>query len=176
MRFKTKKELLEHLGKNVNDRKLVDRMMSKGEVVMVDWEYEYNTPAEDFSEREKELMEKIEWLEFTLDLKESQIEGLRWEIEELKKTPAVQVEKNVAYTTNEVSDSELLWHLEYLYDMVEKKNSFIAEVVQQFFNKNRMSYDYDWAREECYKIFKYVEDLNEQDELEYVKDIIWKRW
>lgn len=89
MRFKTKKELLEHLGKNVNDRKLVDRMMSKGEVVMVDWEYEYNTPAEDFSEREKELMEKIEWLEFTLDLKESQIESLNKEIEELKNTPSL---------------------------------------------------------------------------------------
>jgi len=88
MRFKTKKELLEHLGKNVNDRKLVDRMMSKGEVVMVDWEYEYNTPAEDFSEREKELMDKIEWLEFTLDLKESQIESLNNEIKELKNTPS----------------------------------------------------------------------------------------
>ena len=83
---------------------------------------------------------------------------------------------NKVNTLTEVSDSELLWHLGYLYDMVEKKNSFIDEVVQQFFNKNRMSYDYDWAREECYKIFKYVEDLNEQDELEYVKDIIWKRW
>ena len=88
MRFKTKKELLEHLGKNVNDRKLVDRMMSKGEVVMVDWEYEYNTPAEDFSEREKELMDKIDGLEFTLDLKESQIESLQNEIKELKKTPS----------------------------------------------------------------------------------------
>lgn len=88
MRFKTKKELLEHLGKNVNDRKLVDRMMSKGEVVMIDWEYEYNTPAEDFSGREKELMDKIDGLEFTLDLKESQIESLQNEIEELKKTPA----------------------------------------------------------------------------------------
>lgn len=88
MRFKTKKELLEHLGKNVNDRKLVDRMMSKGEVVMVDWEYEYNTPAEDFSEREKELMDKIDGLEFTLDLKESQIESLQNEIKELKNTPS----------------------------------------------------------------------------------------
>lgn len=86
MRFKTKKELLEHLGKNVNDRKLVDRMMSKGEVVMVDWEYEYNTPAEDFSGREKELMDKIDGLEFTLDLKESQIESLNNEINSLKKT------------------------------------------------------------------------------------------
>ena len=31
--FSSKKELLKHLGKNENDRKLVDRMISKGEVI-----------------------------------------------------------------------------------------------------------------------------------------------
>ena len=36
MKFRTKKELLQYLGKNENDRKLVDRMMIKGIVHLVD--------------------------------------------------------------------------------------------------------------------------------------------
>ena len=86
MKFKTKGELLEYLGKNRTDNKLVDRMIIRWEVNKTSEGYEYNTPAEDFSEREKELMDKIDGLEFTLDLKESQIESLQNEIDDLKKT------------------------------------------------------------------------------------------
>jgi len=89
MKFKTKWELLEYLGKNKKDNKLIDRMIIRWDVNKTSEGYEYNTPAEDFSWREKELMDKIEWLEFTLDLKESQIESLNKEIEELKNTPSL---------------------------------------------------------------------------------------
>lgn len=34
MKFQTKKDLLRYLGKNEDDRKLVDRMIARGEVVM----------------------------------------------------------------------------------------------------------------------------------------------
>jgi len=34
MKFQTKKDLLRYLGKNEEDRKLVDRMIARGEVVM----------------------------------------------------------------------------------------------------------------------------------------------
>lgn len=39
MEFRTKKELLEYLGKKGNDNKLVDRMMMRGEVEKKDWVY-----------------------------------------------------------------------------------------------------------------------------------------
>lgn len=39
MEFETKKALLEYLGKDSNDRKLVDRMMARWEVRMKDWMY-----------------------------------------------------------------------------------------------------------------------------------------
>jgi len=34
--FQSKKEVLEYLGKSPNDRKLVDRMISKGEIEKTD--------------------------------------------------------------------------------------------------------------------------------------------
>ena len=34
MKFQTKKDLLRYLGKNEDDRKLVDRMIARGEVIM----------------------------------------------------------------------------------------------------------------------------------------------
>ena len=41
MWFRTKKALLEYLGKNWNDNKLVDRLVNKGLVERVEWGYEY---------------------------------------------------------------------------------------------------------------------------------------
>lgn len=46
MRFRTKKEVLEYLGKNTNDRKLVDRMITRWEIIMTNWEYELVDAAE----------------------------------------------------------------------------------------------------------------------------------
>lgn len=85
MEFRTKGDLLEHLGKDRKDVRLVDRMIARWEVVKEDGVYRLISPAWD----NKELLEKIEWLEFTLDLKESQIESLNKEIKELKNTPSL---------------------------------------------------------------------------------------
>ena len=59
-----------------------------------------------------------------------------------------------------------------MYNMVQAKNTFINEVVQQYFNKNSSANDFDDAKDKCYKLFKYEEDPNEKDELEYIKDIL----
>lgn len=39
MNFKTQREILEYLGKDTNDRKLISRMISRWEVIKKDWEY-----------------------------------------------------------------------------------------------------------------------------------------
>ena len=57
MGFETKKALLEYLGKNPSDNKLVDRMMRRGEVYMEDGIY-YIVESEEvvkLKERIKEL-------------------------------------------------------------------------------------------------------------------------
>lgn len=59
MGFETKKALLEYLGKNVNDNKLVDRLILRGEVEVRDGLYY----VVDKDEEIKELKEKIIFLE-----------------------------------------------------------------------------------------------------------------
>lgn len=65
MEFRTQKDLLEHLGKNPNDRKLVSRMIIRGEVYKKSWWYvlankdaiisELNKKLEDYDQ----LVEKV---------------------------------------------------------------------------------------------------------------------
>ena len=80
--FQSKKEVLEYLGKSPNDRKLVDRMISKGEIEKTeDW---YKLVQKDDDELEK----------------------LRAENEELKKKVAdLELDKEIR-ESNEVSDAE----------------------------------------------------------------------
>lgn len=63
MKFQTKKDLLRYLGKNEDDRKLVDRMIARGEVVM-EWRLyviEDKASADDLEYLNKEY-EKLEGL------------------------------------------------------------------------------------------------------------------
>lgn len=58
MEFETKKALLEYLGKNPNDNKLVDRMILRGDVVVRDWMFilvDKDSIIEELKERIKEL-------------------------------------------------------------------------------------------------------------------------
>ena len=76
MEFETKRALLEYLGKNPNDNKLVDRLILRGEVVVEEGMYvlvDKDAIIEELKERVAELEGKI-----TL-LKES-----NWDLEELK--------------------------------------------------------------------------------------------
>ena len=54
MKFKKKRELLEYLGKNPNDNKLVDRMLLRGEVHMDNGMYIYESDKEVIDELKKE--------------------------------------------------------------------------------------------------------------------------
>ena len=76
-KFRTKKALLEYLGKKWNDNKLVDRMILRGEVIkeermyiLVDRDSEIIHLKSLVSEKEKEiknLTDKIDELEYQLD-------------------------------------------------------------------------------------------------------------
>lgn len=70
MGFETKKALLEYLGKNTKDNKLVDRMMLRGEVYLEDGMY-YIVESEEV----RRLKERIRELEKY---------DLRWELKEAK--------------------------------------------------------------------------------------------
>lgn len=63
MRFQTKKELLRYLWKNEDDRKLVDRMIARGEVIVENRLYVIEDKAEASSDDLEYLNREYEKLE-----------------------------------------------------------------------------------------------------------------
>lgn len=57
MEFYTQRELLEYLGKNPNDRSLVQRMMIRGEILKRDWVYILLDKDRIITELEREVKE-----------------------------------------------------------------------------------------------------------------------
>ena len=83
--FETKKALLQRLGKNENDRKLVDRMLLRGEVVMEDGMY-YLVDKEERIRELEFLVEKLRGELTTIkesdgDLEEAKVQWEYWEKE-----------------------------------------------------------------------------------------------
>ena len=72
--FQSKKEVLEYLGKSPNDRKLVDRMISKGEIEKTeDWYklVQKDGELEKLRRENEELKKKVEELELDKEIRES---------------------------------------------------------------------------------------------------------
>lgn len=85
MEFETKKALLEYLGKNKNDNKLVDRLISRGEVYREDGMYylvDKDAIIEELREKVAELEGKITlFKDENWDLEEAKIQWEYWEKE-----------------------------------------------------------------------------------------------
>ena len=117
--FQSKKEVLEYLGKSPNDRKLVDRMISKGEIEKTD-----------------------EWYKL-VQKGDGELEKLRAENEELKKKVAdLELDKEIR-ESNEVSMEDLKeattqWHYyEEAYEEEKKdKENRIRKCFQWIKAKN----------------------------------------
>lgn len=182
MEFRSQRELLEYLGKNTNDRNLIKRLIKRWEV-----EYEggvYYLVDKDKRieelEKENENLKKNIWedtdgpTEDERELYIQQINELKEELWEVYRKNS-ELEQRLGYAEWEIeknpaknNSDDLLLHLEYLYNRIIACNIFRDEVVQQFYNKNQKEYDFDWAKEKCYQQFKYVEDLEEAQELEFI--------
>ena len=71
MRFQTKKELLKHLGKNENDRKLIDRLIAKWEVYKENGMYVIGESEVDILKEEiKNLKEQLDRISSESDSKQ----------------------------------------------------------------------------------------------------------
>ena len=80
MKFRTKKELLEYLGKNPNDRRLIDRMMIKWEVYMDNRMYVYENKEMVLSEKVKELESEIKNLNETISDLNATVNDLEYQL------------------------------------------------------------------------------------------------
>ena len=76
MEFKTQAELLRHLGKNENDRSLVQRMISRKEILRGEWVYILN----DKDKRIEELEAEIKKLRSEI----ATMKDNNWDLEEAK--------------------------------------------------------------------------------------------
>lgn len=100
-RCKTKKEVLEYLGKNPNDNKLVDRLIMRGRVRRSDWGYEIveddvNTLREEYNKLSSDhaglvfenarLEKEVAYLKEQLEANKVNTlsAGTNWDYEELK--------------------------------------------------------------------------------------------
>ena len=88
MEFYTQRELLEYLGKNPNDRSLVQRMMIRGEILKRDWVYILLDKDRIITELEREVRELRNEIatmkEENWDLEEAKIQWDYWEKEARK--------------------------------------------------------------------------------------------
>lgn len=88
MEFSTQRELLEHLGKNPDDRNLVQRLIIKGDVVRENGMYVLVDKDERIAELEEEVKklrnEIVTMKESNWDLEEAKIQWDYWEKEARK--------------------------------------------------------------------------------------------
>ena len=103
MEFATQAELLEHLGKNPNDRSLVQRMMARGEVikewgmyVIVDKDIIIKELKEEIKELKKSEPKCVKTVveEVIKDVKRDDIEELEKKIKELESDLEFQISEN----------------------------------------------------------------------------------
>lgn len=85
MKFKTQKQILEYLGKNPNDRSLIQRMRLRGEVYKEDWVYNLITNKQSLIDENRELKLKVKELRVYCDTLDSENNNLSIEVEELRK-------------------------------------------------------------------------------------------
>ena len=112
--FVNKKSILEYLGKNTEDRKLIERMIMRKEVVKVDGGYELvqKDDVRELREEIKELKDKINMQELEIavlkesatpenseDLKEANAQWLYWEDKARKYTKAMNLVLQITYNT-----------------------------------------------------------------------------
>jgi len=63
MQFATQREVLEYLGKNPDDRNLIQRLRKKGELYKEDWMYHLITNKQSLIEENRELKLRVQELE-----------------------------------------------------------------------------------------------------------------
>lgn len=123
MEFRTKWELLEYLGQDKKYVRLVDRMIVKGEVEIVDWVYVYNKVddskdtvklLEDEVKKLKEENEKLK--ERVHELEEVCKDSLFWDDKE--DTAKWDIEKELENTARELE--ELKVNYEYLHNKFQR--------------------------------------------------------
>lgn len=114
MEFQTKKALLEYLGKNPDDRKLVDRLIAKGKVYKEDGMYV--------------LVERGNLLDEVLRLRE-EVERLKF----FSGQNTVAVNTTVQVNNSELEEAKVQW--EYWEARCRRYGKYMLKVIEIIYNR-----------------------------------------
>lgn len=114
MEFQTKKALLEYLGKNPDDRKLVDRLIAKGKVYKEDGMYV--------------LVERGNLLDEVLRLRE-EVERLKF----FSGQNTVAVNTTVQVNNSELEEAKVQW--DYWEKKCRRYGKYIEQVIEVTYNR-----------------------------------------
>lgn len=147
--FRTKKELLEFIWKNPDDRKLVDRLIAKGSVWMEEWMYCTNMGPVHVGADEWEVVRL-----------ENEVRGLRKKLEE---------------RTNIEPKDDLYDHLVFFYERFLARKSFVDGKVfgQSQYNNQQWKQDtMEMVQPEVYARYGFTYWEMEKAECEFVQGLI----
>lgn len=176
--FKTQADVLKHLGKNVNDRSLIQRMLYRWDLIKKDWGYiivDKNSNIDVVNELQSKLEEKIslvrEFAKKNNEL-EHEIDRLKEELESTNKAQSGMVVNAIPTTVYHVeNNNELIDHLRYLYTLHDNKLNALNELIKMYYDRNPNDW-WDNAEEKVHNMLHWEIDPNEKDELDFISEII----
>lgn len=160
MDFTTQRELLEHIGKNPNDRSLVQRMITAWKVWRnSDWTWHLEEEDVERVRRENvELRKRIEELE-------------KSDLKVISKAMGEKVLAHGEINNLKMDNSDLKDHLKFFYEMDLARKEAMENMVRAYYN-NKPADWWEAAEAQAYKVMKFSPNPYEADEIEYVKGLI----
>ena len=155
--FEPKKALLEYLGKNPNDRKLVDRLMAKGAVWLEEWMYCTNlvVGTETKTEQKSELEEVCNKLRQRNEMLEKKCKELA-----------------------NAQGQDLYYHLKFFYEKFQEWKKFVdwkAFGQSQYNNQQWIQDTMEMVKPEVYSRYNFSYWDVEKSECEFVEQLINER-
>ena len=170
--FESKRALLENLGKNTDDRKLIKRMIERWEVYE-EWGMFYlSEKAENGIEKKEDKSEPKE-SENRQSMDDKELKELKEKNEKLYASYK-EVVRKYNHLTDEyakvksMADANLYWHLKIFYEkyMIWK---WLVESKVRYYAKQRGKSEDD-IRDEIYWWYRYSED----EDMKSAIDFVWK--
>ena len=149
MWYETKRAILEAYGKDWKNVRWLDKAIQRGFIVEQNGMYAFKSDIEGVDKS---------WLEV-------EISWLKKEIAQLRK-------ENATLKNSNNSGTDLLDHLKFFYEMDLARKDAMDNVILAYYNKNQSGW-WDDAVTKANAFMKFSENPYENDEIEYVKWIIW---
>lgn len=170
--FESKRALLEYLGKNTDDRKLIKRMIERWEVYE-EWGMFYLSEKAESGEEKKEKKSESKESENKQTMDDKELKELKEKNEKLIASYK-EVVRKYNHLTDEyakvksMADANLYWHLKIFYEKYMIWKGLVESKVR-YYAKQRGKSEED-IRNEIYWWYRYSED----EDMKSAIDFVWK--